>query len=303
MNVSIVIPTYNRRPILEKCLIALEKQILNKNVGEYEVIVVDDGSTDGTNTWIKNNKNNLKHVVLYEQEHGGPALGRNLGIIKSKYEIIIFIDSDLVVLKNFITSHVDKLISSFKKNNNKCFTYGSVINTSNFQNPQSEFYKISDISFAYFATGNVAIPKRLLLSVGLFDTSFSLYGWEDLELGERLRKIGTKLIKCPKAVGFHWHPPFDCNQIDALIKQEKERAKMAIVFLKKHPNLGVRFMIQLTPLHNFLWQTLCLWGLINIDRLVPLLRFLVKKRKNRLALEILRIPLNLIYVKQLNKSR
>ena len=237
MNVSIVIPTYNRRPILEKCLIALEKQILNKNVGEYEVIVVDDGSTDGTNTWIKRNKDYLKHVVLYEHEHGGAALGRNLGVIKSKYETIIFIDSDLVFLENFINSHVDKLLFYFKKNNNKCFTYGSVINTSNFQNPQSEFYKISDISFAYFATGNVAIPKTLLLSVGLFDTSFSLYGWEDLELGERLRKIGTKLIKCPGAVGFHWHPPFDCNQIDSLIKQEKERAKMAIVFFKKHPNL------------------------------------------------------------------
>ena len=303
MNVSIVIPTYNRRPILEKCLIALEKQILNKNVGEYEVIVVDDRSTDGTNTWIKRNKDNLKHVVLYEQEHGGAALGRNLGVIKSKYETIIFIDSDLVVLENFINSHVDKLLFYFKKNNNKCFTYGSVINTSNFQNPQSEFYKISDISFAYFATGNVAIPKTLLLSVGLFDTSFSLYGWEDLELGERLRKIGTKLIKCPRAVGFHWHPPFDCNQIDSLIKQEKERAKMAIVFFKKHPNLVVRFMIQLTPLHIFLWQTLCLWGFININRLMPLLRFLVKSRRNRLALEILRIPLNLIYVKQLNKSR
>ena len=303
MNVSIVIPTYNRRPILEKCLNALEKQILNKNVGEYEVIVVDDGSTDGTNTWINNNKDNLKHVVLYEQEHGGPALGRNLGVIKSRYETIIFIDSDLVVLENFINSHVDKLLSNFEKNNKKCFTYGSVINTSNFQNPQSEFYKISDISFAYFATGNVAIPKTLLLSVGLFDTSFSLYGWEDLELGERLRKIGTKLIKCPEAVGFHWHPPFDCNQIDSLIKQEKERAKMAIVFFKKHPNLIVRFMIQLTPLHIFLWQTLCLWGLINIDRLLPILRFLVKSHRNRLALEILRIPLNLIYVKQLNKSR
>ena len=303
MNVSIVIPTFNRRSILEKCLKALENQKLNENVDTYEIIVVDDGSTDGTSLWIKNNKDILKHVILFEQEHSGPALGRNLGVIKSKYEVIIFIDSDLIVLDNFIISHVEKLLSSFKRNNKKCFTYGSVINTSNFQNPQSEKYKISDISFAYFATGNVAISKELLLRAGLFDTSFSLYGWEDLELGERLKKLSTKLIKCPEAVGFHWHPPFECKQIDSLIKQEKERAKMALIFFKKHPNLGVRFMIQLTPLHYFLWQTLCLWGIINIERLLPLLRFLVNKNRNRLALEILRIPLNLIYVKQLNKSR
>ena len=98
MNVSIVIPTYNRLPILEKCLIALENQKLNTNISNYEVIVVDDGSTDGTSSWIENNKARLPHVTLFNQEHGGPALGRNLGVIKSKYEIIIFIDSDLVVL-------------------------------------------------------------------------------------------------------------------------------------------------------------------------------------------------------------
>ena len=98
MNVSIVIPTYNRLPILEKCLVALENQKLNANVSNYEVVVVDDGSTDGTSSWIKNNKANLPHVVLFQQKHGGPALGRNLGVIKSKYEIIIFIDSDLIAV-------------------------------------------------------------------------------------------------------------------------------------------------------------------------------------------------------------
>ena len=54
MNVSIVIPTYNRLPILEKCLFALENQKLNTNISNYEVIVVDDGSTDGTTSWINN---------------------------------------------------------------------------------------------------------------------------------------------------------------------------------------------------------------------------------------------------------
>tara|TARA_A100001388_G_C28769916_1_gene503163 strand:- start:1286 stop:2197 length:912 start_codon:yes stop_codon:yes gene_type:complete len=301
MKVSIVIPTFNRKPILEKCLFALEKQKLNKIVEDYEVIVVDDGSTDDTVIWINNNRKILPHVILYEQEHGGPALARNLGVSKAKYEIIIFIDSDLVVLDNFIISHVKKLLPSWRKKNLKCFTYGSVINTSNFHNPQSEKYKFLDTSFAYFATGNVAISRDLLLSVGLFDTSFSLYGWEDLELGERLQKIGTKLIKCPEAVGFHWHPPFDCDQIESLIKQEKERAKMALIFFKKHPNLRVRVMIQLTPFHVLIWQILSLGELISINRLLPLLKFLVKSGRNRLALEILRIPLNLIYVKQLNK--
>ena len=91
MNVSVVIPTYNRKPILEKCLKSLENQILNRNISNYEIVVVDDGSTDGTTSWIINNRKILPHVVLYNQEHGGAALGRNLGVMKSKYEIIILL--------------------------------------------------------------------------------------------------------------------------------------------------------------------------------------------------------------------
>ena len=301
MNVSVVIPTYNRKSILKKCLKALENQMLKDRIINYEVVVVDDGSTDGTPSWIRKNSEIIPHVVLYEQEHGGPAIGRNLGVIKSKYEIIIFIDSDLVVLEDFLLCHVKRLSSYWKKNNKKCFTYGSVINTSNFINPVNERFKLTDVSFAYFATGNVAISKELLLNVGLFDTSFSLYGWEDLELGERLKKMGTKLVKCPEAIGFHWHPPFTCEQIESLISQEKERAKMALLFYKKHQNLRVRFMIQLTPIHNLFWDIISLGGLITIKRLFPLLKFLVNSGRNRMALEIVRIPLNLIYVKELKK--
>ena len=60
-------------------------------------------------------------------------------------------------------------------------------------------------------------------------------------------------------------------------------------------------MIQLTPIHTLLWGIMCLGGLINIERLLPLLRFLVESGRNRIALEIVRIPLNLIYVKELRK--
>ena len=301
MDVSIVIPTFNRKPILEKCLLALENQKLSNLIHSYEVIVVDDGSTDNTVSWIKENKKILPHVVLFQQEHAGPALGRNLGVMKSKNEIIIFIDSDLIVLNDFIYSHVKKLLRAWKSNNKKCFTYGPVVNTSNFNNPENERYKITDISFAYFATGNVAISRELILNVGLFDTSFSLYGWEDLELGERLKKIGTKLIKCPRAVGFHWHPPFECDQLPSIINKEYERARMALVFYNKHRNLRVRFTIQHTFLHRFLWRILTLGGLVTIERLSPLLNHLVSLKKNNFALEIAKIPLNLIYVEELYK--
>ena len=76
---------------------------------------------------------------------------------------------------------------------------------------------------------------------------------------------------------------------------------MALIFYKKHSNLRVRFMIQLTPIHNLLWEIICLGGLLNIKKLFPLLKFLVDSGRNRMALEILRIPLNLIYVREIRR--
>ena len=300
MLVSVVIPTYNRLPILKKCLQALESQILIDEIDDYEIVIVDDGSTDGTPDWIKSNTFDFPHVKLFEQSHGGPATGRNLGVEKSLGELIIFIDSDLIVDKYFLRSHVDSLIREWNKSGDrKCFTYGTVINTSNFEHPNSEPFKFQDFSWAYFATGNVAIDKKILKKSGLFDRSFRLYGWEDLELGERLRNMGVKLIKCPRAIGYHWHPALALNQIPDLIRIEKERAKMGLVFYRKHPTLRVKFIIQYTFFHRLLWELLTLGGIINTKTLRPLLAFLIKKGHSGMAMELLRLPLNLIGVRQL----
>ena len=300
MLISVVIPTYNRLPILIKCLNALENQFFIENPHNYEILIVDDGSTDGTTDWLKNNMDIFPHLRLLQQSHGGPAMGRNLGVKNSKGDLIVFIDSDLVVDKFFLSNHVDSLTSAWKKlGNRKCFTYGSVINTSNFDNPNSESFKLQDLSWAYFATGNVAIDKKVLEISGLFDTSFQLYGWEDLELGERLRNMGVKLIKCPKAIGYHWHPALALDQIPHLIQIEKERAKMGLVFYQKHPTFRVKFIIQFTFFHLCLWEFLTFGGLINTKTIRPILSFLIKNGKPGAAMELLRLPLNLIGVRQI----
>ncbi|WP_269623063.1 glycosyltransferase family 2 protein [Prochlorococcus marinus] len=300
MFISVVIPTYNRLPILKKCLLALENQRTCNDFKGYEVIVVDDGSTDGTISWIQLNPHKLTHVHLIEQKHSGPGIGRNNGVQNSKGDVIVFIDSDLVVTDNFLISHSSALTKAWQKKGNRlCFTYGSVINTSNFDDPTSEKHKLSDISWAYFATGNVGIDKEVLENSGLFDPAFKLYGWEDLELGERLRQMGTELIKCPNAVGYHWHPALKLTQIPRLINVERERAKMAIVFYIKHPTTRVRFIIQFTLFHRILWEALTLGGLLNVVTLRPLLKLLIRNGYSGLAMEFLRIPLNLIGVREI----
>jgi glycosyltransferase involved in cell wall biosynthesis len=294
MFFSIVIPTYNRQPILEKCLRALENQRLtDRTVENYEVVVVDDGSTDGTLDWLKTHQAEFPHVVAYEQNHQGPSAARNLGVQQAQGDTIIFIDSDLVVTEKFLQSHATALTTEEKAlNSDRLFTYGAVINTCNFDNPTAEPYKITDFSAAYFATGNVAIAKKWLEQAGLFDTRFQLYGWEDLELGVRLKELGLKLVKCPAAVGYHWHPPFTLEQIPKLIDQEIQRGRMGVLFYEKHPTWEVRLMIQMTWLHRVLWGLLSLGGTLNERTLAPLLQWLINRKKPQLALEIARIFLN-----------
>ena len=281
---SVIIPTYNRLPILQKCLQAMEVQDFTQ---PYEIVLVDDGSTDGTVEFLQSHSDEFPHVRLYLQNHEGAAIARNTGIDLAAGDTIVFIDSDLVVTPVFLSSHAKALAGR-----DRAFTYGLVINTSNFDDPTSEQAKIQDISTAFFATGNVAISKHWLLEAGKFDTSFRQYGWEDLELGVRLKKLGLKLIKCPEAVGYHWHPAFTIDQLPRLVDVEAQRGRMGVVFYQKHPTWEVRLMIQMTWLHVILWGVLSLGGLLNERSLKPLLKWLIDQGKPQLALEIARIFLN-----------
>jgi len=291
---SVVIPTYNRKPILEKCLRSLEcQQFL-----DYEVVVVDDGSTDGTVEWLRSHTAEFPHVRLLCQDHKGAAGARNYGVEQAKGDTIVFIDSDLVVTEVFLQSHVEALIQGQKElGDDRLFTYGRVINTANFDDPTSEPYKITDFSAAYFATGNVAIARHWLIKAGLFDTGFKQYGWEDLELGVRLKNLGLKLIKCPEAVGYHWHPAFSLDQIPRLIDMEMQRGRMGVVFYQKHPTRDVKMMIQMTWIHRILWGVLSLGGRLNERTLEPVMRSLIQQGKPQLAEQVARIFLNWYNVK------
>ncbi|MEA5412513.1 glycosyltransferase [Synechococcus sp. BA-120 BA3] len=301
MFISVVIPTYNRLPILRQCLQALERQETGGPLQAYEVVLVDDGSTDDTVRWLDAHATAFPHLRLIRQDHGGPAQGRNRGVEEARGDVIVFIDSDLVVTERFLLHHATALARAWEQSGDRlCFTYGAVINTHNFEAPTSEPHKLRDLSWAYFATGNVAIDRRVLEQSGLFDTGFRLYGWEDLELGERLRRMGVRLVRCPEAAGYHWHPPLSLEQIPDLVRVERERAKMGLVFYRKHPTRRVRFIIQYTWLHLALWELLTLGGLINERSLRPLLRWLIRRGQAGLAMELLRLPLNRFGVRALH---
>ena len=281
---SVVIPTYNRLPILQKCLAALEQQSFDQ---PYEILVVDDGSTDDTVNFLRSHSDQYPHVKVLTQNHKAAAAARNLGIDTAQGEYIVFVDSDIIVTPDYLAGHAEALAGE-----DRAFTYGRLINTADFANPSSAHTDFIFFPAAYFDTCNAAIAKKWLIAAGKFDSQFNEYGWEDLELGIRLRKLNLKLIKCEKALGYHYHAPFELSQIPRLLNAEEQRGRMAARFYQKHPTLYVALMIQRTPLHLCLWGLLTLGGLLNERSLRPLLQWLVNRNQAQLALEVLRIYLN-----------
>jgi len=274
IQASIIIPTYNRGKIIKKVIESLSNQSYPPD--KYELIVVDDGSTDNTEEVIRSIHTpcNLRY---FRRKKEGIASARNYGIKKAKGEIIIFVDSDVVVNRDFVKEHVH----SHSKGDG-IIVRGVVISTETIDKLGKEKKKLTDISTAFFATGNVSIRKKYLLKVGLFDEDFKEYGWEDLELGVRLKKEGLKVVTNKKAVGYHYKKKPKLDDIPAILEKERMRGRMAAVFYRKHPTLEVRLMTHISPFF------------FALDRLLNLGDWIDKYWSRNTSLQVKRVSSNLI---------
>lgn len=206
LSISVVIATHNRKNLLKKCLESLSYQTFPNEY--YEVIVVDDGSFDGTDNIIDEflKIKSLKLTYL-RQKNLGPAIARNKGIKISKGRIILFLDDDCIaddnllttIAKHFCSNYSDRVagikgkeIPIYDEENVLPYLLGKYIYKSN----------------ESLATNNIAYRKNVLIEVNLFDESFPVPAWEDVDLGIRIKDKGYKIIYDEKAVVFH---PFEDN--------------------------------------------------------------------------------------------
>ena len=237
---SVVVPTYNRCDILTRCLESLFEQTAASS--SYEIIVVDDGSTDGTPEMVKGMAEKAPCELIYiRQNNSGRSRARNTGVLAAHGAYIIFLDGDMVVKRTFVAAH----LAAHRKSG--LVANGPVVNTPTIVDPNTGPPKVHDLSRAFFATGNVSVEREKIIAAGLFDEDFVEYGWEDLELGERLRHMGLRAVKSPAACSFHLQPRLTFTGIPSLIAKEKERGHMAVLFYQKNPSPSVKMMTLLSP--------------------------------------------------------
>lgn len=111
MKVSVIIPTYNEKDILISAIESLGEQSLD----DFEIIIVDDGSKDGTSKILTNLQKTLNSLIFLRQDHKGAGAARNLGADKAKGEILVFVDADMTFDKDFLAKLIKPIISGKTK--------------------------------------------------------------------------------------------------------------------------------------------------------------------------------------------
>ncbi len=224
IHFSIILPSYNNKTELIHSLNYLTKQDYPKN--QFEIIVVDDGSTDNTlkdlNCFLNKNKDlNLKIIhfprVIPRKSGDGrfrAGIARNLGSKYAKGEILAFLDADIltppsylkqleqehktadiILLKRYhLKSNVD--IQSFRQNFNQPKWKSSIyIEDEKYWGSfyQQGFQKTS-VPWKYICTYGLSLTKKDFITVGRFSKNFLYYGFEDTDLGYRLYKSNKKFL-------------------------------------------------------------------------------------------------------------
>ncbi len=207
MKISIVLPTYNRLEQLKFVLSGLEMQTFP--LDQFEVIIVSDGSTDGTNQYITTVETPLQLNPVV-QENQGVAVARNRGIRESSADLILFIDDDVVPTPTLIAEHLKEHSS------NNTVVMGPMLSPPDFKmkpwvdwEQRMLMKQYDDMNNGVWAptarqfyTGNTSVRREHLIEAGGFDPAFRRA--EDVELAYRLDKMGLEFVFNYKAVGYHF---------------------------------------------------------------------------------------------------
>ena len=229
MRISIVIATKDRAEYLDRALESFGKQI---GAPSFEVVVVDNGSTDATPHVVEHAKAAQRYEITYVyEERPNRGAARNRGIAAAQGHLVLFCDDDVYAPPGFLAAHdAAHTVSNVVVN-------GPILNVPSYhERPKPS---LPNYSRAFFCTCNVSVPKVALDAVGGFDEQFHLYGWEDTELGVRLREHGMRAKFAWDAYIWHIKPPADVT-LEAELQKAMEKARMAVRFVQKNGSARVR---------------------------------------------------------------
>lgn len=244
MEISVVVPTYNRLDTAMRTLETLFAQSLAPS--RFEVIVVVDGSTDGSAAALKQLRPACGFQVI-EQENRGLAGARNTGYKAARTNLVLFLDDDMLCDPDLVRVHLDAHAGA-----DPIAAFGAI-----FLSPDSPDSLAADcfnleIGSWHLARrsnpdiqwdlrecvfSNSSIARNRLEQLDGFDESFRMR--EDLEFGIRLFQTGVQPMPLPGAIAYQY---YDKTSVD-LIRDSRAFAKADWQLARKHPNAMIRGQI------------------------------------------------------------
>ncbi len=244
---SLIVPTFNRLPILKKCLAALEAQTLPAT--DFEVIVIDDGSSDGTEETLCSYSPAFRFRYLRQTNSGTGAARRN-GVSHAVGEYLLIMNDDTLLQIDALAEHLQAhqkyapgrwaVLGNFqyppaeaRKRALSHFLY-----TEPFMFPQVAMEEGCPYGYSHFITCNLSIRRSAVLEAGSFDTTYKLS--EDTELGLRLHEMGYRVLYHPRAHAWHDHLPY---AVSNLIRRARVYGTDYFYMFQRHPRVMRDWMI------------------------------------------------------------
>jgi len=245
MKFSVVIPTYNRLATLRMVLTALG---LQNDAPRFEVVIVDDGSSDGTARELEQASASGKLPFEFQfisQKNSGPGRARNRGVEMATGDYVVFIGDDTVPEERFLAEHhrthtehafhphVACLGYTGWPRGEKVTAFMDYINDFGLQFGYELIEHETVVPFNFFYTSNISLRREVLRSAP-FDTTFPAAAWEDIELAYRLDTQGLKIHYNALAVTRHYHP----ITVDSFARRQYTVGRSGAIFFEKHKELG-----------------------------------------------------------------
>ena len=246
LRITVIIPTYNRKEMLLKCLRALDRQTILPQ--EFEVVVVDDGSSDGTGEMLATEQFRFG-LKYHRQENKGPGTARNEGLRLAEGELILYIGDDIIATERLLEEHlmahatrVDPGASvlghiDWPPEMTPSMVMNFVCGESTLQFAYAVIPKLDKLDYRFFYTSNVSIRRDFLAAAAAdhvaFDPDFRFAAFEDSELAYRLEKRGLDLRYHAAALAYHEHR----MDVQSFANREYRAGQMAVVFYRKHPQM------------------------------------------------------------------
>jgi len=229
MECSVVIATKDRAPYLERALASLQAQ---SGAPAFEVIVADNGSSDDTRGVVERyagGSTPLRYVAVPQPNR---ARARNRAVEAARGKYLLFCDDDVALPYGWVGAH-----AAAHRSGGGFVVNGPILNVPSYAVRSAP--KPANYSRAFLCTCNASLSKDAFTRVGGFDEGFNLYGWEDTELGLRLRAAGMRWKFAWDAYLWHVKPP-EQNTLTIDGRKAVEKARMARRFVAKHPSVRAR---------------------------------------------------------------